>query len=64
MARGRKTELLIFLSPSERQKLEYWQRTTTTPVGLVRRARMILLLADYHSVSLVARMMDMSRRFV
>ena len=64
MARGRKTELVILLSPKERQELEYWQRPTTMPVGLVRRARVILLLADHHAISDVARMMGMSRRFV
>src|SRR5262245_50664944 len=44
MARGRTTALTIRLTPAQQQTLLAWQRAPTSPVGLVRRARMILLL--------------------
>ena len=46
MARGRKTSLTIRLTPAERLTLLTWQRATSIPAGLARRARIILLLAD------------------
>jgi hypothetical protein len=54
MARGRKTSLVIVLSPQERETLERWQRATTMAAGLARRGRMILLLAERYSPSQVA----------
>ena len=50
MARGRKTSLMIRLTPAERQTLLAWQRSTTLPAGLVRRSRIVLLL-DVHFVN-------------
>src|SRR5262245_7384285 len=44
MARGRKTSLTIRLTPAERQTLPACQRATTLRAGLVRWARIILLL--------------------
>ena len=64
MARGRKTSFTIRLTPVERQTLLAWQRATTTPVGLARRGRIILLLADGVPISHIAAMVGMSRRFV
>jgi hypothetical protein len=55
MARGRKSPLVIELSPAERQTLQHWQRSTTMAAGLVRRGRIIFLLADRHSQSHVAQ---------
>ncbi len=46
MARGRKTSFTIRLTPAERLTLLTWQRATTVPAGLARRARLLLLLAD------------------
>jgi len=46
MARGRKTSLTITLTPEERQTFLAWQRSTTICLGLLRRARIILLVAD------------------
>jgi hypothetical protein len=37
MARGRKSPLVIELSPDERETLQRWQRSTTMAAGLVRR---------------------------
>ena len=64
MAQERKTSLTISLTAEERQTLMAWQRTMTLPAGRVRRGRMILLLADGVSVTHVATMVGISRRFV
>ena len=64
MARGRKTSLTIRLTPAERQTLQAWQRLTTTPAGLVRRGRILLLLADRVPISDIALTVGISRRFV
>ena len=62
MARGRKTSLTIRLTPAERQTLQAWQRATTIRAGLVRRARIILLLADGMPITAIARAVGMSHR--
>jgi CRP-like cAMP-binding protein len=62
MVQGRKTSLTIRLTPAERQTLLAWQRATTIRAGLVRRARIILLLADGVTITDIARAVGMSRR--
>jgi CRP-like cAMP-binding protein len=62
MARGRKTSLTIRLTPAERQTLLAWQRATTIRAGLVRRARIILFLADGVTITDIATAVGMSRR--
>ena len=64
MARGRKTSLRIELAPEQRRELEYWLRCTTIRAGLARRARVVLLLAQGHSVSHISRTVGMRRRHV
>jgi CRP-like cAMP-binding protein len=64
MARGRKTSLTIRLTPAERQTLLAWQRATSIPAGLARRGRILLLLADGITISDIATMVGISRRFV
>jgi transposase-like protein len=64
MARGRKTSLVIRLTPAVRQTLLAWQRATTMPAGRARRGRMILLVADGMTISDVAATVGISRRFV
>ncbi len=65
MARGRKTSLTIRLTPTERQRLLAWQRSTTTiSAGRARRGRIILLVAHGMSISDVAATVGISRRFV
>ena len=64
MARGRKTALTIPLTPAQRQTLLAWQRATIVPSGVSRRARMILLLAEGRSITDIAAMVGISRRFV
>jgi DNA-binding transcriptional ArsR family regulator len=61
MARGRKTSLTIRLTPAERRTLLTWQRATSIPAGLVRRARILLLLADGVSITEIAVTVGLSR---
>ena len=64
MARGRTTSLTVCLTPAERQLLLARQRAITTPAGLARRARMMLLLADGVTITAIAATVGMSRRHV
>jgi hypothetical protein len=52
--RGRKTSFSVELSPAQRADLERWQRSTTVSAGLVRRARVLLLLAEGQSLKSAA----------
>lgn len=64
MAQGRKTSLVIRLTPVERHTLLAWQRATTVPAGLARRGRIILLLADGVTITATAATVGIRRRFV
>jgi hypothetical protein len=64
MARGRKSPVILELAPDERETLQRWQRSTTMAAGLVRRGRIILLLADRHSPSHVAQVVGVQRAVV
>ena len=64
MPRGRKTSLIIQLTPEVRTILETWQQSTSIRAGLARRGRIILMLAEGASVSHVARAVGIRRRFV
>ena len=64
MARGRKTSLMIRLTPAERRTLLAWQRATTISAGRARRGRIILLMADGVPITDVAATVGISRRFV
>jgi len=64
MARGRKTSLMIRLTPAERRTLLAWQRATTISAGRARRGRILLLMADGMPISDVAVTVGISRRFV
>ena len=61
---GRHSPLVVVLSPEERQELQHWQRSTSTPAGLVRRAGAILLVSEGLCLSEVARRIGMGRRIV
>src|SRR5882672_5097303 len=62
MPRGRKTSLAIRLTPAERLTLLTWQRATTIPAGLARRARLLVLLADGMTITEAAATVGLSRR--
>ena len=42
--RGRKSALIIILTPDDRAEIEHWLRSPKTPAGLARRGRLLLLL--------------------
>jgi len=64
MLRGRKTALTIRLTPAQRQTLLAWERSTTIPAGLARRARMLLLLTEGMTLTDIATTVGISRRFI
>ncbi len=64
MPRGRKTGLTIRLTPAQRQTLLAWERSTTIPAGLARRARILLLLTEGMTITDIATTVGISRRFV
>jgi len=52
----------VSVTREQRDELETWLRRQTTPAGLARRARAMLLLAEGHHVSETATLVDMQRR--
>jgi hypothetical protein len=64
MARGRKSPYILFLAPVERAELERWQRSTTIPAGLAKRARIVLWRAEGLALSAIARRVEVGRRIV
>ena len=64
MARGRKTSLTLDLTPTERQTLVAWQRSTTIRAGYARRGRIILLVAEGMAISHIADTVGINRRFI
>ena len=64
MARGRKTSLVIELTPEEQRELQRWQRSTSIRAGLARRARIILAVARREPVSHICRTLGVQRKAV
>ena len=64
MARGRRSSLVIKLTPTERRELEALQRRTTTAAGLARRARIVLLRAADLSLVDIERTVGVSEPVV
>lgn len=62
--RGRPTGIILRLSATERDVFHTWQRTTTLQAGVVKRGRMLLLVADGTPISHVAKRVGRSRRWV
>lgn len=62
--RGRKLSFRVKLSGEQRAELEGWQRTTTRPVGEVRRARAILLLDEARTLKETAVLVGLGTRIV
>jgi hypothetical protein len=62
--RGRKSQLVVTLSSEERRLLQYRLRCTTTPLGLARRCRAILAVADGRSLVGVARQVGLTEKHV
>jgi hypothetical protein len=62
--RGRKSALIIVLTPQDRAEIERWQRSTTGPAGVTRRGRALLLLAQGKTLKDAAGLCGMSVRHV
>ena len=62
--RGRKTSLHVALTEEERGYLEQRLRCTTTSLGLARRCRAILGVADGLPLVQVARSVDLTEKHV
>ena len=62
--RGRKTSLRVVLTPEERSELEQRLRCTTTSLGLARRSRVILGVADGLPLVEVARLVGLTEKHV
>ena len=62
--RGRKTSLHVILTAEERDHLEQRLRCTTTSLGLARRCRAILEVADGLPLVEVARRVDLTEKHV
>lgn len=60
----KKTSLHVSLTKDQRETLELWQRSSKVPSGLVKRGRILLLLAAGKSVSATALAVGMARRLV
>lgn len=62
--RGRKTTLVVTLNDDERHQLDKLVRATTTPAGLLRRARAVALVADGHTLVEAGRQAGMTEKYV
>jgi hypothetical protein len=62
--RGRKSQLVVILTPEERHLLRYRLRCTTTPLGLARRCQTILAVADGLSLVGAARRVGLTEKHV
>lgn len=62
--RGRKTALVVELSDQEAQQLKAWVRSTTMPVGLVKRAHAVLLVAQKVPLVHAAQKVGLTERHV
>ena len=62
--RGRKTSLHVVLTAEQRNRLEQRLRCTTTSLGLARRCRTILGVADGLPLVEVARLAGLAERHV
>jgi hypothetical protein len=60
--RGRKSKLVVLLTTQERSQWEHWRRSTTTQMGLVRRATMVLAVADAHTFTDAAKSAGLTQK--
>ncbi len=61
---GRHSALRIAIDDPTRATLQGWLRKHKTPVGLAKRARAILLLAEGHTFAATARQVELRERHV
>ncbi|MDQ2944573.1 MAG: helix-turn-helix domain-containing protein [Acidobacteriota bacterium] len=58
--RGRKSALIVILTDTEFQQLRTWSRSTTTAVGLVRRANAVLAVHSGQTIKQAAQTAGLS----
>jgi hypothetical protein len=61
---GPKSPLEVVLTEKERDELERIERSTKTGAGLVRRAQIVLMVAEGKGVTETARAVRVNRRIV
>jgi transposase-like protein len=64
MPQGRHTSYVVTLTLPERRHLEALQRQPMVRMGLMRRARILLLLAEGCTITDVAQRVGLSRRHI
>ena len=62
--RGRKSALIIILTPADRAEIEHWLRSPNTAAGLARRGRRLLLLERGKTLKETAATCGLSVRHV
>lgn len=62
MPRGRKSAIVVTLTPDEYYQLMALQRSTRVHSGLARRARILLLMSEGHTITDTAALAGASRR--
>jgi helix-turn-helix protein len=62
--RGRKSALRIALTPEEHEQLQKYLRSPSTSLGLARRCRAILEVAEGTSLVVVARLVGLTEKHV
>lgn len=61
---GRKTPIKIILTDEEKKKLERLIKSYKTPVGLMERLKMILMISEGNSLTEIGRVLKVQRRIV
>lgn len=64
LMRGRKTPLELILTTEQEQELVRYIRNRNMKAGIVRRARIILLVAQTRSITDTAKKIGLNRRIV
>ena len=62
--RGQKSEIVISLSPEEKERMEHLLRSPNTPLGIGRRCRAVLMRAEGKSITEIARVVDLTEKHV
>lgn len=61
---GRKTPIKIILTEEEREKLEGYIKSYKTPVGLLNRVKIVIMISEGESLSQISRVLGIQRRIV
>lgn len=61
---GRKTSIKIILSEEEKAKLNGLMRSFKTPVGLLRRVKIVMMISEGNSLSHISRVLEIERKVV